>query len=197
METGRRGERKIVEPASSKQQRLFSRCALAYSLGVPLSKTYIQVSFFWNFSFGVFPNLYLTNITIKKRGLRFSAASHCRINNGSAGLDERKRIVKSHVTWNGTGCLLTFSKTTLLSKIRLDRHGCLQDKSQLLDVLCLNIQRKQPSIWPLYQQWSGLLLSIRKGKWSKAREKEVVPSSLVTRHHICRKRGSGEGRTTV
>ncbi|KAB5511289.1 hypothetical protein DKX38_030084 (mitochondrion) [Salix brachista] len=27
--------------------------------------------------------------------------------------------------------------------------------------------------------WSGLLLSIIKGKWSKAREKEVVPSSLV------------------
>ena len=30
-----------------------------------------------------------------------------------------KRIVKSHVTWNGTGCLLTFSKTTFVSKIRL------------------------------------------------------------------------------
>ncbi|KAK8491896.1 hypothetical protein V6N11_014020 [Hibiscus sabdariffa] len=34
METGGRGERKIVEPASSKQQRLKSRCALAYSLGI-------------------------------------------------------------------------------------------------------------------------------------------------------------------
>ena len=46
METGRRGERKIFEPASSKQQRLKSRCALACSLGrgivgMPLSKTYI------------------------------------------------------------------------------------------------------------------------------------------------------------
>lgn len=34
METGRRGEREGFEPASSKQQRLFSRCALACSLGV-------------------------------------------------------------------------------------------------------------------------------------------------------------------
>jgi len=34
METGRRGERDIFEPASSKQQRLKSRCALACSLGV-------------------------------------------------------------------------------------------------------------------------------------------------------------------
>ena len=34
METGRRGEREIFEPASSKQQRLKSRCALACSLGV-------------------------------------------------------------------------------------------------------------------------------------------------------------------
>ena len=34
METGRRGEREIFEPASCKQQRLKSRCALAYSLGV-------------------------------------------------------------------------------------------------------------------------------------------------------------------
>ncbi|CAK7324375.1 unnamed protein product [Dovyalis caffra] len=41
-----------------------------------------------------------------------------------------KRVVKSHVTWNGTGCLLTFSKTTLVSKIRLYRHGCLQDKTK-------------------------------------------------------------------
>ena len=47
METGRRGEREIFEPAkSSKQQRLKSRCALACSLGrgivgMPLSKTYI------------------------------------------------------------------------------------------------------------------------------------------------------------
>lgn len=40
-----------------------------------------------------------------------------------------KRIVKSHVTWNGTGCLLTFSKTTKVSKTLLYRHGCLQDKS--------------------------------------------------------------------
>lgn len=39
--------------------------------------------------------------------------------------------------------------------------------------------------------------SIRKGRLSKAKEKEVVPSSLVTRRRICRKRGSGEGRTTV
>ena len=30
METGRRGERKIFEPASSKQQRLFSRIALPH-----------------------------------------------------------------------------------------------------------------------------------------------------------------------
>lgn len=92
METGGRGERKIVEPASSKQQRLFSRCALAYSLGgVPLSKTYIlyKVSFFWNFSFG--PLL----ILLKNRGLRFSAASHFRINNGSAGLDEQPSLEKN------------------------------------------------------------------------------------------------------
>ena len=34
METGRKGERDIFEPASSKQQRLKSRCALACSLGV-------------------------------------------------------------------------------------------------------------------------------------------------------------------
>ncbi|CAK9158758.1 unnamed protein product [Ilex paraguariensis] len=34
MEIGRRGEREIFEPASSKQQRLKSRCALACSLGV-------------------------------------------------------------------------------------------------------------------------------------------------------------------
>lgn len=33
METGGRGEREIFELASSKQQRLFSRCALACSLG--------------------------------------------------------------------------------------------------------------------------------------------------------------------
>ncbi|KAJ0074662.1 hypothetical protein Patl1_37475 [Pistacia atlantica] len=46
METGRRGERKIFEPASSKQQRL-------------------------------------------------SAASHCRMNNGSAGLDEQPSLEKN------------------------------------------------------------------------------------------------------
>lgn len=34
IETGSQGERDIFEPASSKQQRLFSRCALACSLGV-------------------------------------------------------------------------------------------------------------------------------------------------------------------
>ena len=34
-------------------------------------------------------------------------------------------------------------------------------------------------------------------KENGAREKEVVPSSLVTRHRICRKRGGGEGGTTV
>lgn len=34
METGGRGEREIFEPASSKQQGLKSRCALACSLGV-------------------------------------------------------------------------------------------------------------------------------------------------------------------
>ncbi|EEF27211.1 conserved hypothetical protein [Ricinus communis] len=49
METGRKGEREIFELASSKQQRLFSRCALA-------------------------------------------SASYCRINNGSAGLDEQPSI---------------------------------------------------------------------------------------------------------
>lgn len=34
IETGSKGEREIFEPASSKQQRLKSRCALACSLGV-------------------------------------------------------------------------------------------------------------------------------------------------------------------
>ncbi|CAI9260435.1 unnamed protein product [Lactuca saligna] len=37
----------------------------------------------------------------------------------------------------------------------------------------------------------------RRGRLSNAKEKEVVPSYLVTRRRICRKRGSGEGRTTV
>ena len=131
-----------------------------------------------------------------------------------------KRIVKSHVTWNGTGCLLTFSKTTKVSKTLLYRHGCLQDKSQLLDVLCLNIQRKQPSIWPLYQQWSGLPLSIRKGSTKLRRQGSTklsmqATSSLVTRRrsyralrpppHMQKKRERGrslarfilQGRTTV
>ncbi|CAN1798225.1 hypothetical protein LINPERHAP1_LOCUS43624 [Linum perenne] len=56
METGRRGERDIFELASSKQQRLFRRCALACSLGT---------------------------------------ASHCRINNGSDGLDEQPSLEKN------------------------------------------------------------------------------------------------------
>ena len=34
METGSQGEIEIFEPASSKQQRLFCRCALACRLGV-------------------------------------------------------------------------------------------------------------------------------------------------------------------
>ncbi|CAN0930328.1 hypothetical protein LINGRAHAP2_LOCUS38222 [Linum grandiflorum] len=54
METGRRGERDIFELASSKQQRLFRRCALA-------------------------------------------SASHCRINNGSAGLDEQPSPEKAYI----------------------------------------------------------------------------------------------------
>lgn len=43
------------------------------------------------------------------------------------------------------------------------------------------------------------LASVRYFQSEKKRkmEKEVVPSSLVTRHRICRKRGGGEGGTTV
>lgn len=59
----------------------------------------------------------------------FSAASHCRMNNGSAGLDEQPSLEKNSEKRNGTGCLLTFSKTTKVRKILLYRHGCLQDKS--------------------------------------------------------------------
>lgn len=126
-----------------------------------------------------------------KRGLRFSAASHCRINNGSAGLDEQPSLERN----SEKPCHLELVAYLLLVRPLyfgkqnfLYRHGCLQDKSNLLSGLCTS---------------SRLLLSIRK---SKAREKEVVPSSLVTlaghiecsaRHRICRKRGSGEGRTTV
>ena len=63
----------------------------------------------------------------------FSAASHCRMNNGSAGLDEQPSLEKNsekpcHLERNW---LLTYSKTTLVRKILLwlYRHGCLQDKS--------------------------------------------------------------------
>lgn len=83
METGRRGERKIFEPACKQQATTAfqpHRTAAMDPLG------------------------WMSNLLWK-------------------------RIVKSHVTWNGTGCLLTFSKTTKVSKILLYRHGCLQDKS--------------------------------------------------------------------
>lgn len=36
-----------------------------------------------------------TYTLLKKRGLRFSAASHCRINNGSAGLDEQPSLERN------------------------------------------------------------------------------------------------------
>lgn len=73
-------------------------------------------------------------------------------------------------------CLFTFSKTKQNSM-----HGCLQE---LLSVLC----------WRKLLSGLCTLLSIRK---KRKMEKEVVPSSLVTRHRICRKRGGGEGGTTV
>ncbi|GJZ78164.1 retrovirus-related pol polyprotein from transposon TNT 1-94 [Tanacetum coccineum] len=41
------------------------------------------------------------------------------------------------------------------------------------------------------------LIDLDLGRLSNAKEKEVVPSSLGTRRRICRKRGSGEGRTTI
>ncbi|KAL9426607.1 hypothetical protein AB3S75_033401 [Citrus x aurantiifolia] len=42
-----------------------------------------------------------------------------------------KRIVKSHVTWNGTGCLLTFSKTTKWSGLPLSiRKGSTKLRRQ-------------------------------------------------------------------
>ncbi|KAK9169257.1 hypothetical protein Syun_001397 [Stephania yunnanensis] len=67
----------------------------------------------------------------------------------------------------------------VLSTVSPYKHGCTYDKSKLLDVLRLNVYKKQPSIWPPYQWLSGLLLSIRKERLSKAREKEVVHSRIV------------------
>lgn len=71
-------------------------------------------------------------------------------------------------------CLFTFSKTKQNSM-----HGCLASICSLLE---------ETSIWPLYATFN---------QKKRKMEKEVVPSSLVTRHRICRKRGGGEGGTTV
>ncbi|KAI3475109.1 hypothetical protein L1887_63547 [Cichorium endivia] len=95
---------------------------------------------------------------------------------------------------------------TLKSEInvgpRLSEEGRLKRRSRKCNTTrgepkaCAKEEANQ-SEWRQGGEWSGLLFSIRKGRLSNAKEKEVVPSSLVTRRRICRKRGSGEGRTTV
>lgn len=109
----------------------------------------------------------------------------------------------------GSPCSVQSRRSTKCNKTRGEPKACAKEEAnqsewrqggEAKDIFSsrnIYIQKKQPSIWPLYQQWSGLLLEIRKGRLSNAKEKEVVPSSLVTRRRICRKRGSGEGRTTV